>query len=227
MPFEPYKEQFNPAYIDDEVIDELNDRVNVLDNRLDSFEQETNETIDSLHDKIFVSGANLFNVATALSNKGVSSTNGTILDLNNFVTSDFIPVESSTNYTLKGRYVVVWYDENNQFISSSPSSESSIKTLTSPATAKYMRFSFTTASFNPSTMMVNKGDSLLLFEPYREQFNPAYIDDKNNGVDYGLEMVNIKITNASLIGNPTNLCLIATKVIWENGKTPNYTDLVS
>lgn len=72
--------------------------------------------------------------------------------------------------------------------------------------------------------MVNKGDSLLPYEPYKEQFNPAYLDDKNKWVGYGLEMVNIKKPNGSLIGVPTNLCLIATKVIWEDGKTPNYTD---
>ena len=197
-----------------------------LGDRLDSFEHSTNDRLDSFQNKVFVPGANLFNLATALSNKGVSSKNGTIVNLNGYMTSDFIPVDPSTAYTFKGRYVVVWYDENKSFLSSSPSSEAGVKTLTSPVGTKYMRFSFNSSNWIPNLMMVNKGDSLLPYEPYKEQFNPAYLDDQNKWVGYGLEIVNIKKPNGYLVGDPTNLCLIATKVIWEDGKTPNYTDFL-
>jgi hypothetical protein len=103
---------------------------------------------------------------------------GSIGASNDWNISDYIPC-SGTSFTIS--YVggitpaICLYDENKQYITgkSYNTGGASIKkavTIASQNTAKYIRFSYCKASGvlydDLSAIMLNKGDSLLPYEPY-------------------------------------------------------------
>jgi hypothetical protein len=103
---------------------------------------------------------NLFDVTKMTVALGVQSSDGLITNSSTDILSDWIPVTANTQYTFKARKIVCWYDSAKQFISASPSNESSITTLTAPANAAYCRFSFPYNSWRPEKMIVNIGATL-------------------------------------------------------------------
>ena len=105
---------------------------------------------------------NLFVASTAETGKGVSSSNGNVVDKASDTTSDYISVKQNTNYTFLGRFVVAWYNSSKTFISASPSSEKHIKTLVSPDNAAYCRFSYATGNYSINDMVMNEGSTLAL-----------------------------------------------------------------
>ena len=116
-------------------------------------------------------GKNLWDKATANYNKGISS-DGTLGNNNNLITSDYIEVQPNTSYYLSntignsyGR-MCAYYDENKTFISfEAKTGTSRVSTsITTPNNAKYMRVACLTGDEN--ICMVNKGSTPLPYEPY-------------------------------------------------------------
>lgn len=167
-------------------------------------------------------GNNIFNYETVEADSAITADKGNVVGLQGMVVSDWIAVKPSTNYTFKARYIVVWFDSSKTYISASPSSESSKTTLESPENAAYMRFSFNAHSYLPEKMMVNIGEVLMEFESYHRRIVLKPEITKNLfKKKYSLEISTVKLpTNG--ISTPPNLCLISTRNIYEEGKTPNY-----
>ncbi|NJH84952.1 BppU family phage baseplate upper protein, partial [Staphylococcus agnetis] len=85
-------------------------------------------------------GKNIFNPYNLLSGKLLSYTTGLLSDNNTYVTSDFIPVESSTEYTQSHSDIIVFYDNNKQFISGlSRVTPTTTRTFTTPSNTKFIR----------------------------------------------------------------------------------------
>lgn len=116
--------------------------------------------------------ANLFILNDSTFGVGINSSNGQIVSNTPVCTSGYIAVKANTNYTFKGRYIVAWYDSSKNFISASPSSESSTLTLTAPSNAAYCRFAFNYEQYNALKMVMNEGDSLL--QGTQDQSLPNY-----------------------------------------------------
>ena len=206
LSFDAYKETFNPNYLDKQELVKL--------------EQDVSEQ-GIIIDEITIVGNNIFDYSKEIENTSISSSNGTLVEgITGYASSNWIEVKPSTDYSFKARWTVAWYNENKQFISASGSSESSVKTLTSPANAAYMRFSYNADGYVPALMMVNEGSTLLPFEPYTVYLN----GDKIKNEEY--ETVSLNIDNIKIPGNgfdaPKNLCLIAAKNIFAADKTPDY-----
>lgn len=174
-------------------------------------------------DLVEVLGLNLFNSQAASLGKSLDSSTGNTVSSSNYCVSDWIPVVAGEKYSFKGRWVVCWYNSEKTFLSSSPSSEYSTLTLTAPTNAVFMRFSFSTTAWNVTYMQVNKGEVPLNHSPYVDylSIDPLYLTDYSRN-KFGLEISTIKL-QAEGIADPTNLCLIATRCIWSEGQTPNYT----
>lgn len=100
---------------------------------------------------------NLF-VASTAKQTAISSQTGAEVELDNFYTSDFISVKPLTKYSWWVRHVVVWFDANKNFISSSPSSESTTRTLVSPENAAFCRFSFNGNAYPMDTIVMKEGE---------------------------------------------------------------------
>lgn len=215
LPFEEYKLQFNPKYLEDvELLKEklLGYAYEYADNAIVDFEA-------SIFDK--VSSANLFNPNEVEFDKGISSATGDIVSLNNMAVSGYIPIKPNTEYTFKTRYVVVWFDKDKNYVSASGSAETAKLTLTAPSNAAFVRFSYNYVGYNTDKMQMNEGNVLLSFEPYQEPKNilkpELYAQDKQ----YKLLITTIKEHRDDL-QQPNNLCLIATRCINEKDKEADY-----
>ena len=128
---------------------------------------------------------NLLDPSTVQKNKTLD-TDGTIIEDSTRWLSDFIPLDELNekfNFT-QGTYRIGLYEEDKSFIiRTGVVNVTSYKPSTSPKT-KYVRIS---GVINPSTVMVNKGDSLLPFEEYygtqtklKQEFLPPQTDDNNS-----------------------------------------------
>ena len=111
--------------------------------------------------------SNLFDLKKATNGKTLDGTTGELIDNQYMSTSDFIKIEPNQEYYFKtvreGRYA--FYDENKQFISSTPiSSTVGFATTTSQSNAKYVRLS--TLANNVSATQLNEGNAELPYEPY-------------------------------------------------------------
>ena len=128
---------------------------------------------------------NLLDIKKIQSNTTVD-TDGTIIEDSVRWLTDFIPLDSSIEETInatEGSYRLPLYDENKEFIQR----VGFIGTQYTPNKgykAKYVRLSGT---IDPSTLMINKGDSLLPFEePYgtrtklKQEFLPLQSDDNDS-----------------------------------------------
>ena len=86
---------------------------------------------------------NLVSASAIATGKGIQSSDGAVVSTSSYdCIEEYIAVKGNTKYTFRARHNVVWYDSSKNFISCSPgSTESVIKTLTSPTNAAYCRFS--------------------------------------------------------------------------------------
>lgn len=116
--------------------------------------------------------SNLFVLLDSTFDVAVNSANGALANNPDYIASGYIGVKGNTKYTFKGRQNVAWYDSSKNFISASPSSESSTLTLTSPSNAAYCRFSFQATAFAPTKMVMNEGDTLM--QGAADQTLPTY-----------------------------------------------------
>lgn len=103
---------------------------------------------------------NLFNLFNATIGNSISSSNGTLVSLASMVLSEYVPVSPNTQYLFKSRWIVCWFDSSKNFISASPSSESSTRLLTSPANAAFVRWCFDMHAFLPRNYVMNIGATL-------------------------------------------------------------------
>lgn len=157
---------------------------------------------------------NLFNPETVTVDYSVSSSDGQLVQLPGYTTSDFIPITPNTSYTFSLRHTVAFYDGDKKYISGSPSSASSESTLTSPETAKYLRFAYNRHYIQGIQIRVNEGDTLLPYEPYGGYIQSEHIEKK-------YKLVCDTIKNFKGFSNETsNFCLIGSKLIY--GDIPEY-----
>lgn len=117
---------------------------------------------------------NLFDVYKMTVGASISSANGTLVASLNLITSDYIPVTAGAQYTFKSRWIVVWFDSSKQFLSASPSSESSTRTLTTPTGAAYCRFSFDKTGWIAKEMIMNIGAVLGSDMDANQSYPPEY-----------------------------------------------------
>lgn len=112
-----------------------------------------------------IGSSNLFNKNTSTLDKYVSPDNGNLGTLANFFVSDFIPVEPSMQYIINVARHYAIYDANKTYISGvTPTSPFTNVIFTTPANARYIRFSNNASGID--TNRVNVGNSVLPYEPF-------------------------------------------------------------
>lgn len=90
-----------------------------------------------------VAGSNLFNKTTVANDTYIDHTTGVATAGAGFKASDFISVDSSTQYSILLVRHYAFYNANKTFISGKPDNSKEFnKTITIPSTAKYIRFSW-------------------------------------------------------------------------------------
>lgn len=151
-------------------------------------------------------GAQLFNSDSVVDGT-ISS--GTVVENNNFVTSDFIPVTSGNVYSRSGTGASgnFFYDKDKVFLQN-VSGTVSIKT---PDNAAYVRFCIEKDAYDVNKVMFNEGSTVLPYEPYtggQPSPNPDYpqeivsagnYDEASRKYEY-----EVKLTGANLF-NLANL----------------------
>lgn len=97
---------------------------------------------------------------------GYLASQGNINSNDAYRTTDFIPVESASNYALGYVRFVCQYDDTKQFISGTYADKNNAaqSTITTAATAKYIRVSVTTV--NVYRGQINAGNSLVTYDEF-------------------------------------------------------------
>ena len=108
------------------------------------------------------------------------------LDTNQyFSVSEYIKIKPSTAYTLQhllgNAAALCFYDANKGYISGSIYGGETTKTITSPATAAYIRFSAPVA--NADTIQLEEGSSATAYEPFGTVYSVSWSDEA--GTVYG------------------------------------------
>ncbi|NHM75425.1 BppU family phage baseplate upper protein [Staphylococcus sp. 11007852] len=171
-------------------------------------------------------GKNIFNPYNLLSGKLLSYTTGLLSDNNTYVTSDFIPVESSTEYTQSHSDIIVFYDNNKQFISGlSRVTPTTTRTFTTPSNTKFIRTTTINegvgGTYTYKGYQIEKGGVSTSYEQFKYYLNGLVVElrdnvVKNNNIadsNVGIEKLNFikssqnmfnpnKVTNGVYI-NPT------------------------
>lgn len=118
-----------------------------------------------------IPSANLLDPEKILHNTYLYSEKGLLRALSTYMTTDYMPVEASTDYYVNTRYrKMLYFDE---YYSPIPTTfvdswtESGV--ITTPANAGYVRITFTEGL---EDLMVIKSDSVVSFEPYQRQLPP-------------------------------------------------------
>lgn len=93
------------------------------------------------------SSVNLFDKGTVTNGYFVNEFTGELNVNSNYIASDYIPVDPSTNYTQSLGLYMAFYDINKKYVSGIAASSPwfSPRMFTTPATAKYIRVSLTSA----------------------------------------------------------------------------------
>ena len=128
---------------------------------------------------------NLFNINTIVDGGRLSSSGNVLTWFNDCCCSDFIEVQPNTQYTLSGGtknsgvaipYYNCYYDENKNFISSFLVA-SGTQTITTPANAKYMRF--TVYNVDKDKFQFEKGSVATSYKPYSNKQSINILSDGN------------------------------------------------
>ena len=133
--------------------------------------KEITASIDFLnYNKLPLSvGRNLYDMSKRIDNKKLD-TNGTLLNVNGFCTSPYIPVSANTNYYLNvsdNRLYVCYY---NKYMECIGYVLANTKKLTTPNNCAYLRFSNVMSSDNYGTTQLELGSAATGYNAY----NPAY-----------------------------------------------------
>jgi hypothetical protein len=96
----------------------------------------------------------------------VNNLSGTLQANADFVTSDFMPVVAGLQYSMTYKSYIVWYDDEQTYISGSDPTETGT-TQTAPTGAAFLRVSLRLSfGHDPNLMMVSQSSSVLPIEPY-------------------------------------------------------------
>lgn len=125
-----------------------------------------NSAVTPQKTSFFELGTNVFNKDTVTADSYVRVADGVIVSSGGFAASDFIEVSQSSDYRIKSVRHYVFYDANKVFVSGANGTPSG-QTVTSPANAKYMRFSFLISECALGVQQVNAGNVLLAYAPYQ------------------------------------------------------------
>lgn len=155
LSYEPYKENIPNSFVGDKSI-----------------------TVEKLADDIIVPGDNLFNKDTITENAYIRYNNGTVNSgQSGWWCSDYIELLPNTKYSISAIRDYAFYDEDKQYVSGESNYHSDY-TFTTGATVKYLRFSGYTDT-DPDTVILNKGNAVLPYVPYKEQINPELLPQTN------------------------------------------------
>jgi hypothetical protein len=119
-------------------------------------------------------GKNLFNKSAAEAGYYVSETTGNKLANASYNCTEYIPVQSDTNYAVNVTNRIAWYDANKVFISGlyyvagDP--------LKSPVNAKFFRGTMTPATID--TYQFEKGTVSTVYEPFNYFLSPSVLAEK-------------------------------------------------
>ncbi|AAX91342.1 neck protein [Staphylococcus phage EW] len=162
-------------------------------------------------------GKNIFNPYNLSFNKLLSYTTGLLSDSTSYVTSDFIPVESSTQYTQSHSDIIVFYDNNKQFISGLQRvTPTTTRTFTTPDNAKFIRTTTINdgvgGTYNYKGYQIEKGASSSTFEPFKYYLNGLTVELRDNSVknsniadnNVGIEKLNF-IRSSENLFNPNDV----------------------
>ena len=124
-------------------------------------------------------GKNLFNKATATFGKMLDYKSTTLKDTTDYYVSDYIEVDSSTQYTLNKTYGFAYYDSSKTGISGHlpadfGGSTGGILTITTPSNAKYIRFNIYKTLIDVTQF--EKGSSATNYENYYAYINRQYVE---------------------------------------------------
>ena len=147
---------------------------------------------------------NMFDKSTVEVGLLNKSTGAVLPSYTNYVTSDFIEVESSTDYTFSSSaspYIYwVWYTSSKTWISGGEKAIDAEPTKQSPSTAKYIRFSISPDLVNASVQF-EKGSTATSYKKYGEEYiRPEYLPPAEMGF-----VCNIPKKIYALVGYETNI----------------------
>lgn len=130
-------------------------------------------------------GKNLFDGEISISDKRVSTSNGSYYPQVGYSITKFIKVSELTDYCIStGEFCYYsFYDKNKVYITGGSSSNG--RKLSSPQNAYYIRFDFRTENIN--TVQIEEGTQATSYEPYQEQkleiLSPVQLEKVGNVVD--------------------------------------------
>ena len=130
---------------------------------------------------VMVTGKNLFNKNTVV--QGMLEGNGSITNVNTYVTSDYILVQPSTTYYkgTTGSARFKYYDKDKNRISDNYddlADAAGAKAFTTPDNVYYIRFSIATA-VGVDSIQLEKGSTATTYEPYQGASYDVRLTGKN------------------------------------------------
>ena len=140
----------------------------------------------------------------------INSSDGKMVSVKDYLSTDYIKVEPSTEYRVHNRHAVAWYDENGTFIEGiSSSGKKDIEYITSPDTATYVRIAFASDLLNGFKLVKNVesivGTSLGVIKPeFLDATSIATETDK-----YGIKFTTLRTPSKISDTSIRNLTLIA------------------
>lgn len=147
--------------------------------------------LKSAFDEIWITGKNLFNKDDVVDGKYISKNTGLEVALATSTASNFIEIEPSTTYIISCsvlnqiRYAV--YNANKEYITGEDSSAA----FTTPAEAKYIRFSVPTSTLDNAQL--EKGDTATAYEAYYHVIAPQFV--WSNELEEKIETFTDPLTN--------------------------------
>ena len=170
------------AVMSQKAVTEISDKMDELGYEIDNLPYE-------FFDITEIKSSNLLNPETC--NTGLITSNGTIFtggSYDNYIYTDFIPVESGKSYTsqygnetiVKGRDIKsisrwCFYDTNKNVVSGG--SDSSSKVLLIPDGVSFVRFSINESIVNINTKFITfvEGETVINYEPYSSEVERSAI----------------------------------------------------
>ena len=101
---------------------------------------------------------------------GFINTNGAVISHNDYVVSDYIPLDNGVSFsaTFDGSVVVIYaiYDSNHNYVSDSRTVKTSASFSIPAQSGKYVLINFSSVIADINTVMINDGSTALPYEPY-------------------------------------------------------------
>lgn len=178
----------------------------------------------------YTRSSNLFNKGVISNDSYVSGTNGNLVALAGYITSDYIFIKPSTRYTVKARRYVAFYNSAKVFISGISNVYS--QEITTPSNAYYVRFAWFPANdaVTNDQQQMNEGSSLLPYEAYKEYIPKNYIESFFDPTVVPIQSLEIgKMAYASLGNNlfDKNTAELDKNLSFSNGSTTAATGFVT